>query len=68
MSLTPMPSQKENLHGLPVKDTEIEREREQTDPQGRQEWCDKTFLSLAGGNYLHTNATPGKTSGSMDKR
>lgn len=44
-----------------VKDN---RERKR-DPEGRREQCDKTWLSLADGNYLHDNA--GNHSGSMDK-
>lgn len=64
-----MPFQKENLHGVLVKEAETERERErgETDPEGTREQCDKTWLSLAVGNYLHANATPGKPSGSMEK-
>lgn len=37
------------------------------DPEGRREQRDKTWLSLADGNYLHDNATPGNHSRSMDK-
>lgn len=37
------------------------------DPEGRREQRDKTWLSLADGNYLHDNATLGNHSGSMDK-
>lgn len=44
-----------------------ERWRGVADPEGRREQCDKTWLSLADGNYLHDNATPGNHSGSMDK-
>lgn len=64
-----MSFQKETLHGVRVRDAETEREREmgETDPEGRREQCDKTWLSLAVGNYLHTNATPGNPSGSMEK-
>lgn len=50
-----------------MKDTETERERGETDLQGRQEQCDKTWLSLAVGNYLFTNTTPEKTGGNMEK-
>ncbi len=62
-----MPFQKENLHGVLAKETERERERGETDPEGRREQCDKTWLSLAVGNYLLANATPGKPRGSMEK-
>lgn len=64
-----MPFRKENLHGVLVKEAETERERGrgETDPGGRREQCDKTWLSLAVGNYLHANATPGNPSGSMEK-
>lgn len=45
-----------------------EKEEEgETDPEGRREQCDKTWLSLAVGNYLHANATPRNPSGSMEK-
>lgn len=52
-----------------MKDAETERERGrgETDPEGRREQCDKTWLSLAVGNYLHANATPGNPSGDIDK-
>lgn len=62
-----MPFQKENLHGVLVKEAETEREWGENDPEGRREQCDKTWLSLAVSNYLHANATPGKPSGSMEK-
>lgn len=63
--LNPLPVQKGNLHGVLVKDAE--RERRETDPEGRREQCDKTWLSLAVGNYLHVNATPGNPGGCRDK-
>lgn len=63
--LNPKPFQKGNLHGVLVKDAE--RERGEADPEGRREQCDKTWLSLAVGNYLHVDATPGNPSGSTDK-
>lgn len=68
-ALNPTPFQNENLYGVPVKEAETEREREngETDPEGRREQCDKTWLSFAIGNYLHANATPGKPRGSMEK-
>lgn len=49
------------------KDTETERERGETDPEGKREQCYKTWPSLAVGNYLHANATAGNPSGTMDK-
>lgn len=53
-----MPFQEENLHKVPVKEAGTERERGERDPEGRREQCDKTWLSLAVGNYLHTNTAP----------
>ena len=57
-----MPFQKENLNGVLVKKaaTEWETERGNTDPEGWRVQLDKPWLSLAAGNYLHTNAAPGR--------
>lgn len=65
-----MPFQKENHHEVLVEEAETKREkvRGETDPEGRREQCDKTRLSLAVGNYLHTNATPGKSQREHGKR
>lgn len=50
-----------------TEDRETGRERGETDPDERREQCYKTWLSLAVGNYLHANATPGNPCGSTDK-
>lgn len=59
-----MSLQKENLHDVPLwkrlKLNEQEKERE-TDSVRKRKQRDKTWLSLAVSNYLHANATPGKT-------
>lgn len=61
-----MPFHKEILHGVLVKTHRL-KERGETDPEGGREHCDKTWLSLAVGNYLPANATTGNPSGSMEK-
>lgn len=53
--------------GPAERQTEDEREREEKDPEGRREQCDKSWLSLASGNYLHDKATAGNRSGIADK-
>lgn len=53
--------------GPAERQTEDERERGETDPEGRREPCDKSWLSLASGNYLHDKATAGNRSGIADK-
>ncbi len=67
MSLTQCLSKMEISTGSWWKRLKEKREKGETDPEGRRKQCDKTWLSLAGGNYLHANATPGNPSGSMEK-
>lgn len=38
------------------------REKEEMDPEGKTEWCDKTWINLSAGHYRHTNAAAGKHS------
>lgn len=53
--------------GPAERQREDERERGEMDPEGRREPRDKTWLSLASGNYLHDKATAGNRSGIADK-
>lgn len=53
--------------GPAERQTEDERERGETAPEGRRESSDKSWLSLASGNYLHDKATAGNRSGIADK-